>query len=135
MRKIFMATMSVIFAAGLIMCLSATAAAQEQEMTDAEIDALIQQFLPEGVALENAFTHQIQEAIHFAVAANPELADQIVARAVQVRPDRAETIRTAASSALKIVLAREIVQQDLSEKFREAFTPGIDDDPASPVIP
>ncbi|WP_291321971.1 hypothetical protein [Desulfonatronospira sp.] len=135
MRKIFTTTMSLIFAAGLIICLSTTAAAQEQEMSDAEIDALIQQFLPEGVTLENAFTHQIEEAIHLAVAANPELADQIVARAVQVRPDEAETIRTASSSALKIVLAREIVQHDFSEKFREAFTPGIDDDPASPTIP
>jgi len=127
----------VSFLAAALIVLCGPASAQQEQVTDADIDALIQKFLPEGVTLADAtFTMHIEAAISQAVEARPEWADQIVARAIEIRPDKAEAIQAAAGRGLKVVAARKVVDQEVAEKFKEGEgPPARDDNPASPVIP
>lgn len=127
----------VSFLAAALIVVCGPASAQQEEVTDADIDALIQQFLPEGVTLADAtFTMHIESAISQAVKARPEWADQIVARAIEVRPDKAEAIHAAVGRGLKVAAARKAIGQEIAEKFKESVgPPARDDNPASPVIP
>ena len=127
----------VSFLAAALIVLCGPASAQQEQVTDADIDALIQKFLPEGVTLADAtFTMHIEAAISQAVKAKPEWADQIVARAIEIRPDKAEAIQDAAGRGLKVVDARKAIGQEVAEKFKEGEgPPARDDNPASPVIP
>jgi hypothetical protein len=127
----------VTFLAAALIVVCGPASAQQEQVTDADIDALIQKFLPEGVTLADAtFTLHIEAAITQAVEAKPEWADQIVARALEVRPDKAEAIQAAAGKGLKVAAAKKAMGQEVAEKFKEGDgPPARDDNPASPVIP
>jgi acyl-CoA reductase-like NAD-dependent aldehyde dehydrogenase len=127
----------ISFLTAALIFLCGPASAQQEQVTDADIDALIQQFLPEGVTLADAtFTMHIEAAISQAVKAKPEWADQIVARAIEIRPDMAEAIQDAAGRGLKVAAARKAMGQEIAEKFKGGEgPPARDDNPASPVIP
>ena len=75
------------------------AAGQETDPGDGGIDALIQEFLPEGRTMGNASVSQIENAISQAVSAEPENAVEITRRGVHRRPDQAVNIARAAAGA------------------------------------
>ncbi len=84
----------------VILCLVMIAGpASSQEADVIDTDAIIQQFLPDGVSIENATDDQLLAAVSQACEANPQVAAQIVTRAIQSRPVLAPAIASAAATA------------------------------------
>jgi len=101
MRKISLKCITVFIMASMLMLYGVPALAEDRDVLDAgEIDELIQQYLPEGVALEDATEQHIREAIANAVRSRPDAAPQIAARAAERVPDHAPAIASAAATAL-----------------------------------
>ena len=90
-------TMFLSLLASLLMLQAVPVLAQNDGLTDEAIDALIEQALPAGVALEDAYDTQIEEAITAAVRQHPGEADSIVRRAASRVPDKAALIAGAAA--------------------------------------
>jgi len=165
MHRIFGTAMRMVLAAGLIMCLSSPVAAQDQELSDADIDLLIGQFLPAGITLDNADQDELTMAVYRAVSDNPHLADRIAARAVQVRPefgeaiveaavraapgqseaiaaaaaaadpDQARGLTLAAERTAGQVAAERDIERAMDRAAREGISPPARDDDPSPVRP
>jgi len=101
MRKISLKCITVFIMAAMLMLYGVPALAEDRGVLDAgEIDELIQQYLPEGVALEEATEQHIREAVANAVRSRPDAAPQIAARAAERIPDHAPAIAAAAAAVL-----------------------------------
>lgn len=165
MHRFFVTAMSVFVAAALIMCLSTWAGAQDQELSDEDIDLLIEEFLPDGVTMDNADQDEFTLAVYRAVSDNPHLADHIAAQAVQARPefgeaivesavraapDQSEAIASAAAEAdpdqargltlaaertASQVQAQRGIDRAMEEAAQEGISPPARDDDPSPVRP
>ncbi len=78
---------------------SAPVMAQQVTLSAADIDAAIQESLPNGVTMGTATAEQLSAAVTQVMAANPGATPSIVARVIQLRPDLATAIVTAAVTA------------------------------------
>lgn len=133
----------------LFLVLSGTAMAQDAAPDDLDIDALIMQYLPDGVNLDTATDQQIIDAVSQACAAFPDASPQITARSVQARPnlaaaivaaaiqaapDQAAQIQAAADQTLRQLAAQQAILQAQQQALQETTAPDMRDDaPASPV--
>ena len=101
MQKISLKCITVFIMAVMLMLYGAPVLAEDRGVIDVEeIDELIQQYLPEGIALEEATEQHIREAIAGAVKSRPDAAPQIAARAAERVPDHAPAIAAAAAAVL-----------------------------------
>lgn len=101
MRKTSLKSITVFIIAAMLMLYGIPALAEDREVIDTgETDELIQQYLPEGVALEDATEQHIREAIAGAVRSRPDAAPQIAARAAERVPEHAPAIAAAAAAVL-----------------------------------
>jgi hypothetical protein len=115
----------------VILCLVIIAGpASAQETDDIDPGALIQQFLPDGVSIENATDDQLLAAVSQACEANPQVAAQIVTRAIQSRPDLAPAIASAAATAapdqaVAITIAAVQAAPDQSQAIADAVSQAV----------
>jgi len=135
--------LTACFFFALIFLLSAPVMAQDQDLGDPDADALIQEFLPEGVTLDTATDEQFIAAVSAAVSAYPDHASAITGAAILSKPALAASITSAAVSAAPeqseaIVNAALQSAPDQAESIVsaaiEAAPPGTLP-PASPRIP
>lgn len=92
MRKIFERALIVGLLAAVLTLQGGPVMAQDTYMADAEVDAIIQEFLPAGVSLGDATEDEIEQAIFDAVSSQPVAVLSIVRRAVQLRPEQAQLL-------------------------------------------
>lgn len=100
MRKIFERALIVGLLAAVLTLQGGPVMAQDTYMADAEVDAIIQEFLPAGVSLGDATEDEIEQAIFDAVSSQPVAVLSIVRRAVQLRPEQAPVIAAGAVRVL-----------------------------------
>lgn len=92
--------LALFFLAGYLILLPGPARAQEKQLTCADIDSLVEQFLPRGVSFEEATDKHIDSAIYQAVLARPDIAIRIVSCSCARIPGQASVIVFAAVAAL-----------------------------------
>jgi hypothetical protein len=100
MRKPLVRALAMFLMAAVLMLYGAPVFAGDDQMTDAEVDFLVQQHLPEGVTLEQATPQQIGEIISKSVASRPDAAVQIAARTAVRAPNHAAVIAASAATVV-----------------------------------
>ena len=130
MRKVLTGALAIVFLSAILMAFGGPVAAQALEMTNAKIDALIQEKLPANVEFQNASVHQLDQAICQAVSERPEAAVQIVDRAIRNRPDMVAEIAGSAAEcapdkAVEIAVAAATAVPSRAEDIVRAISQGV----------
>lgn len=94
-----LAKTTVLLLLGMLLALQPAAAQGDEQMTGAEIDALVRQHMPEDTSLSDATNEQLEAAVKGAVSDQPQAAEQIVGRVAGQLPEKAMIIAGAAAGA------------------------------------
>lgn len=100
MQKISLRCIVVFAISAILLIHGSPAMAEESQGEEMDGCALVQQFISEGVGMDEATSEQLQAAVSQAVSAQPSAAELIVRCTVQERPEQAAIISAAAAAVL-----------------------------------
>jgi hypothetical protein len=118
--------LALFFLAAYLIHLPGPARAQEKQLTCADIDSLVEQFLPRGMSFIEATHKHIDSAIYQAVLARPDIAVRIISCSCARIPGQARVIVFAPVAVLPdkkdalVAAAKEQVPAELAGGIEKA---------------